>query len=94
MKLSREIFWDTNYDTIDWDKNYRWVICRVLEYGRLRDWHEMKLHYSKDKIIEAATNARSLSRKTVHFIHNIFDVPLEKFRCYNSMRSDQTHWMY
>ena len=94
MKLSREIFWDTNYDTIDWDKNYQWVICRVLEYGGLIDWREMKLYYKESKIIESAINARSLSRKTVHFIHNIFDIPLEKFRCYNSTRSDQTHWMY
>lgn len=94
MNLSREIFWDTNYDTIDWDKSYQWIICRVLEYGGMEDWHEMKRYYGEKKIAEAAVNARSLSRKTVHFIHHIFDVPLEKFRCYNLMRSDQIHWMY
>lgn len=35
MKLSREIFWDTDYDKIDWEKHRDWVICRVLEYGSI-----------------------------------------------------------
>lgn len=94
MKLAREIFWDVNYDTIDWEKNYRWVICRVLEYGSINDWHEMRVYYGNTKIVEAATEAKSLSIKTVHFIHRIFNVPLEKFRCYNSTLSDPIHWMY
>lgn len=94
MKLSREIFWDTNYDTIDWDKSYQWVICRVLEYGNIEDWREMRKYYGDKKIVEAATKARSLSIKTMHFIHHIFEVPLEKFRCYNSTLSDPIRWMY
>jgi hypothetical protein len=94
MKLSRELFWDVNYETIDWEKNYQWVICRVLEYGSIKDWHGMRLYYGNDKIVDAALNARSLSIKTMHFIHNIFEVPLEKFRCYNSTLSDPIRWMY
>ena len=94
MQLSRKLFWDVNYDTIDWEKNYRWVICRVLEYGGITDWKEMRAHYGDRKIIEAATAARSLSIKTMHFIHHIFEVPLESFRCYNSTHSDPIHWMY
>ncbi len=94
MNLSREIFWDVNYDTIHWEENYQWVICRVLEYGSLEDWKEMRKHYGDEKLIESATNARSLSKKTMHFIHNIFEIPLNKFRCYNSTHSDPLHWMY
>lgn len=94
MKLARELFWDVNYDTIDWEKNYQWVICRVLEYGGINDWREIKKNYGVTKIIDAAINARSLSIKTVYFIHHIFNITLKKFRCYNSMHSDPIHWMY
>ena len=94
MNLARQLFWDTNYDTINWEKNYQWIICRVLEYGTMDDWPQMRQHYGDEKIIEAAKSARSLSIKTLHFIHNIFNIPLKDFRCYNSTRSDQTHWMY
>lgn len=94
MLLARELFWDTNYEKINWEENYRWIICRVLEYGTMEDWHAIRDHYGDAKIIEAAVNARSLSIKTLHFIHHIFDVPLERFRCYNSMLSDPIRWMY
>jgi len=94
MSLSREIFWDVNYETIDWHKNYQWVICRVLDRGSLRDWHELNKIYTQEQIIESATGARYLSKKTVHWLHNIFNLPLSKFRCYNLMQSSHEPWIY
>ena len=94
MKLSREIFWDTNYDTIDWDKSWQWIICRVLDRGGIKDWHQIKKYYGNEKIIESAKNARYLSKKTVHFISNLFDIPLNEFRCYRLMQSHPEHWIY
>ena len=94
MNLSIEIFWDVDYSKLDYDKSANWVICRVLEYGSLYDWKEIRKYYGIEKIKQAAITARSVSIKTMHFIHNFFNVPLTDFRCYNSTRSDQTHWMY
>lgn len=94
MTLSKEIFWDVDYSKIDYEKSADWVICRVLEYGSLKDWKAIRANYGIEKIINAATSSRSISIKTMHFIHNFFNVPLTQFRCYNSTRSDQTHWMY
>lgn len=94
MNLSREIFWDVNYDTIDWEKNYQWVICRVLDRGSLNDWREIKKHYGNSKMIEAAQNARYLSKKTVYTISAIFNIPLTQFRCYNLMQSQPEQWIY
>ena len=94
MKLARELFWDTDFDTIDWDKNYQWVICRVLDRGGLNDWHEMKRYYGIERILEAAKTARYLSKKTVHFLSNAFEIPLTDFRCYNLMQSQPEQWIY
>ncbi len=94
MNLSKEIFWDVDFSKLDYKKSANWVICRVLEYGSLNDWKEIRKFYGIEKIINAAITARSISIKTMHFIHNFFNVPLINFRCYNSTRSDQTHWMY
>ncbi len=94
MILSKEIFWDVDYLKLDFDKSENFIICRVLEYGGISDWKAIRKHYGITKIVSAATNAKSLSLKTMHFIHNMFNVPLINFRCYNSTRSDQTHWMY
>ena len=94
MNLSKEIFWDVDYSKLDFEKSANWVICRVLEYGGIKEWKEVKQFYGIDKIINAATNARSLSRKNVNFIHIMYNVPLTKFKCYNSNLSDPIHWLY
>ena len=94
MNLAREIFWDVDYNHIDWDKSRQWVICRVLDRGSFQDWKEIKNYYGINTIIEAAKTARYLSKKTVYFLSNIFDVPLTDFRCYNLMRFQQEQWIY
>ena len=84
MNLSRNIFWDVDYDTLDWEKHSRFVICRVLERGEMNDWFEIKKYYGVEKIKEAAVAARSLNPKVLHFCSNYFQVPLNQFRCYHT----------
>ena len=31
LNLSKVIFWDTDYESIDWEKNARYVIARVIQ---------------------------------------------------------------
>lgn len=92
--LSINLFWDVNYNSLDFEKSSKWVICRVLDRGGLSDWHELNKMYSTAQIIEAATTARYLSKLTVYWLHNIFNIPLTNFRCYNLMQSKQEHWIY
>lgn len=94
MNLSKELFWDTDYNKIDWDKSYHWVICRVLEYGKLEDWKAMRKYYGDEKIIEAAVNASYLSKKSTHFISNLFNVPLTEFRVYHIMKDKPDAWRF
>lgn len=44
------IFWDTTVDKIDWDKNKRAVIKRVLERGNETEIKEIILFYGKEVI--------------------------------------------
>lgn len=94
MKLPQQLFWDTDYNNIDWDKNHQYVICRVLDRGGINDWFEIKKYYGLEKIIDAVKNARYLSKKTVYFMSNIFNIPLEEIRCYRLMQSQPEHWIY
>lgn len=94
MNLSRGIFWDTNYDTIDWDKKVRFVIERVVMYGTLSDWKAICSKYGLDRIRDELLQARDLDRKTLSFLSCIFNIPKEEFRCYNTIRSNPGHWVY
>jgi hypothetical protein len=94
MNLSRGIFWETNYDTIDWDKNVRYVIERVVTYGNMSDWNAIRTYYGMDRIRDEMLQSRDLDRKTLTFLSCIFDIPKEKFRCYNTIRLNPGHWVY
>lgn len=46
-KIRKVIFWDTTFDKIDWDKNKRAIIKRVLERGNDLEIREIISFYSK-----------------------------------------------
>lgn len=48
--IRRIIFWDTNFDKIDWDKNKKAVIKRVLERGNEAEIKEIISFYGKKTI--------------------------------------------
>ena len=50
MNLNRTIFWDTVYENIDWQKQRRAVIERVLHYGDMPDWQTIKKFYGLEVI--------------------------------------------
>lgn len=46
----RVVFWDTNFDTIDWDKNKKAVIQRILERGNKTEISEIISFYGRKTI--------------------------------------------
>jgi hypothetical protein len=94
MNLSKVLFWETSYDTIDWDKKARYVIERVVTYGAMSDWNAIRAYYGMDRIRDEMLQSRDLDPKTLNFLRCIFDIPKEKFRCYNIIQSNPGHWVY
>ncbi|MBT3301397.1 MAG: hypothetical protein HOD63_14065 [Bacteroidetes bacterium] len=94
MNLSRVIFWDTEFENIDWEKKSRYVIERVVNYGSLSDWQAIKAYYGLDKIRVEMLLSRDLDPKSISFLSCIFNIPKEQFRCYSQILSNQPHWNY
>ena len=94
MELSKVIFWDTDYDRIDWDKNVRYVMERVVMYGQLSDWNAIRAYYGLDRIRTELLQSRDLDPKTLSFLSCIFEIPKEQFRCYNTIQSNPGHCVY
>ncbi|GAB1856754.1 hypothetical protein MHTCC0001_15900 [Flavobacteriaceae bacterium MHTCC 0001] len=51
-KIRSAIFWDTTFDKIDWDKNKRAVIKRILERGNTIEINEIISFYGKRTIVK------------------------------------------
>jgi hypothetical protein len=94
MQLSRVIFWDTDYNSINWEKNARYVIERVLMYGTLNDWGQIKQKYGPDRILREMLQSNNLDAKAISFLSTIFNITQTKFRCYSIIQSTQGHWSY
>ena len=94
MNLSRSIFWDVNYDTIDWEKHARFVMERVLMRGTLEDFKQLKAFYGLEKIKGEILESKYLDNVTLSFCSLLFSIPKEKFRCFIPKPLNPTPWNY
>lgn len=94
MNLNRAIFWDTVYEKIDWQKQRRVIIERVLHYGDLSDWQEIKIFYGTEIIKQEVMQSRYLSKRVLNFCSTLYNVPVNEFRCYTTHPSIRQLWNY
>ncbi|EKD56106.1 MAG: hypothetical protein ACD_58C00297G0011 [uncultured bacterium] len=78
IKFRKEIFWDTDPKTIDYQKHAIYVIGKVIKWGNLSDWQELKKIYSTRKIKATVKKLCDLDNKDRNFIHMVYDIPLQQ----------------
>ncbi len=92
--FQRRIFWDVDFDAIDYDKSYRFVIERVFERGDVDDIRQCRSYYGDDKIKEALTKTKWLSKETVYLAAAVLGNELTDYRCYLIAQYTPEHWFY
>ncbi len=73
-KIRKAIFWDTTFDKIDWDKNKRAVIQRILERGNTIEINEIISFYGRklmSKEIKTINNSYLPTFKKNALEHNL-----------------------
>ncbi len=90
--FSIRLFWDVDPVSLDIDRDKKYVIARVLEFGTLQDWRRLVAQYTLDGIIAAAKTLRTLDAKALSFLCVVGHVPKEAFRCYALKQSNPTPW--
>ena len=86
--LARRIFWDVDFDKLDYDGKASFVIERVFERGDVEDIRQCRRYYGDEKVVDALLAAKFLRLDTLHFVSAIFNKPLEAFRCYALRQSN------
>ena len=94
IPFTKEIFWDTNFSQLEIGKNDDYIIEKVLNFGTDEDWTKLKEIFSKEQITQSAISNRNLKPKTVTYLATIWDIPLNKFRCYTEKQSQTAHFDY
>jgi hypothetical protein len=73
--LSTDLFWDVSVDSIDIQKNLRWLVERVLTRGRWEDWLLLRQHVAPGDLWDVLPRLRVPPRER-HFL----EVDLESRR--------------
>jgi len=80
--LQKRIFWDVDYDAIDYLARSKFVIVRAFERGDVSDIRQVRRFYGDEKVKEALLSAKYLFYQTFVLAKNIFNLKKEDFRCY------------
>lgn len=92
--FDRRIFWDVDFEGIDYDVKWRFVIERVFERGDVEDIRHCRRFYGDEKVRQALLEAKFLPEQTLYFASAVVNEPLEKFRCYISRLSHPGPYPY
>lgn len=71
--LSKALFWDTDIQQIDWERQYRAVIQRVFERGNENDKNEIIRFYGTKKVNQALQDSNIRSPYTIYKLNKTKD---------------------
>jgi len=92
--LPKVLFWDFDFEKLDWSRSYKTVIERVLDKGNTMDWEEMIRFYGRENVIRALKeDITYLSDMTMEAVCKYFQLSKEKLRCYTKKQLHQEHWI-
>ena len=94
MNLSKALFWDVDYEKIDYDKKRVFVIGRVLNFGTLDEIREVFKRYGEEEVKRCIVKATGLTERSENFWSRILDIPREDFICYTWRQSNPIQWSY
>jgi hypothetical protein len=92
--ISKVAFWDVDFDKIDFDKNRRFVIDKVFNYGGFDDQLAIIKFYGVDIIKEEVQKISYFRKEVFAFLCGLFQLNPAGFKCYSKKQSNPTHWDY
>lgn len=92
--FNKRIFWDVDFEKIDYDARARFVIERVFERGDVDDIRNCRRYYGDEKVSEVLLNAKFLPETRMYLASAVIDRPLKDFRCYKLRQSNPEFFPY
>ncbi len=92
--LSKQAFWDVDMEKIDYQKNARHVIEKVIDRGSFEDFIQLRRFYGDKKIRKEIVNAKWLGDKEIYFCCAVFDLEPKDFTCFIKKQLNPQLWVY
>ena len=92
--LPKRLFWEFDYENLDWQRSYRSIIERVLEWGSPQEWENMITFYGRESVIKALQEDISyLTDQAVRAVTTYFLLQKSELKCYTKKQSQKEHWI-
>lgn len=92
--FNKRIFWDVDFEKIDYDAKANFVIERVFERGDVKDIRNCRRYYGDEKVTEVLLNAKFLPETRMYLASAVINKPLKDFRCYTLRQLNPTLFPY
>ena len=80
--FEKRIFWDVNFETLDYDAKANFIIERVFDRGDVEDIRQCRRYYGDEKVTEALLNAKFLTESSMYLASAVILKPLTDFKCF------------
>jgi hypothetical protein len=80
--FNKRIFWDVDFEALDYDLKSAFVIERVFERGDVDDIRQCRRYYGDERVTVVLLNAKYLPERRLHLAAAVINRPITEFRCY------------
>ncbi|MDE3183450.1 MAG: hypothetical protein KGM16_08530 [Bacteroidota bacterium] len=80
--FNNRIFWDVDFEKINYDTKANFVIERVFERGDVEDIRNCRRYYGDEKVAKVLLNAKFLPETRMYLASAVINKPITEFRCY------------
>jgi hypothetical protein len=94
MKFSKTTFWEFDIAKLDPERSINTIIPRIAMRGTVEEIREMRQYYGDEKIASVLKSVRYLDSHTLSLFSNIYNIPVEDFRCYKEKQLSPQLWNY
>jgi hypothetical protein len=77
----KPLLWDIDLEDLSFDKHYKFIIERILEYGDFDELRWMENQFSQEEIIETLKESTRLSAKTANYFSIVYKIPPNQIKC-------------
>ena len=92
--FDKRIFWDVDFDKLDYDNKDSFIIERVFERGDVEDIRQCRRYYGDEKIRMVLLKAKYLPLDRIYLASAIIEEPLNAFRCYKLQQLNRELFPY
>lgn len=92
--LHKRIFWDVDFDKINYEEKAAFVIERVFERGDVEDIRQIRKYYGDEKAKQVLMNCRYLPEIKIYLAAAVFNERVKHFKCYIQAQSMKELWPF